>query len=251
MVRRTGKALYSPRGLDRRRESLSTTPPGQCGTNIPRLLQSKERRWPGILKHESRPQRTVEACHQAWSKGTRKRQEMSFSPRAPQRPYRSPVTKRQSEDGKETGAWLYKGKVKRQTSERGADHVVFVKRASVGPVVVREDKLWRCTHGANTKLPVHQRPAEEQQVAAADGRTRPKLEHCTVATILAASHETMWSCAPTSMLAGPASHTSTHSGRARADRSETGHRRVPTDNALQGPDTSRLQSSEFFLQLID
>ena len=90
----------------------------------------------------------------------------------------------------------------------------------VGPVVVREDKLWRCTHGANVKLLVHQRPAEEQRVTAADGVMRPKLEHC-------GSHpsvqEPMWSCTPTSMLAAPASHTSTQSRRARADRSEVGH----------------------------
>ena len=35
--------------------------------------------------------------------------------------------------------------------------------------------------------------AKKQHLAAADGVMRPKLEHCTVAAILAASQETMWS----------------------------------------------------------
>ena len=63
-----------------------------------------------------------------------------FLSRAPQRPYRSPVTKRQSEDGKRkqepscTGGW-----VKRLVSDQGQGKEVLAKVVQRGPVVHCEE----------------------------------------------------------------------------------------------------------------
>ena len=75
---------------------------------------------------------------------TGKKRGPSFSwLQAPQRPHRSPVTKRQVKTEKKREPNT--DGVKRQTSEHVAGHVVLAEGIGGGPGVGHRDKQWRCT----------------------------------------------------------------------------------------------------------
>ena len=77
-----------------------------------------------------------------------------FLPRAPQRPYRSPVTKRQSKDGKRTREpSCTEGWVKRQSSDQGQGKVVLAILILRGTVVTM---LCGCAGGADVQLQASQ-----------------------------------------------------------------------------------------------